>query len=1097
MLPPTFHPAVARWFSTRFPEGPSEVQSRGWAEIQAGRNTLIAAPTGSGKTLAAFLAAIDALVRKGLAGELRDETTVLYLSPLKALGNDIQKNLQEPLQGVVEAGQALGIPLPRIRTAVRSGDTKPSERQAILKKPPHLLITTPESLYLLLTSAKGREVLRPIRTLIVDEIHALADDKRGSHLSISLERLQQLTGAPLQRIGLSATQHPIEEIARFLVGTERVAPDGTPDCAIVDASRPRQLDVAIEIPKSELAAVAPTEHWAETYDRLAELIREHRTTLVFVNTRRLVERVARELQERLGDDQVAAHHGSLSKAKRLEAEQKLKSAEIKAAVATASLELGVDLGAVELVCQIGSPRSFSVGLQRIGRSGHFKGAVPKGRLFPLTRDELLECAAFVRGTLRRRLDKIEIPSAPLDILSQQLAATCASNEEDDSWGEDDLFALVRRAWPYRDLARKDFDAVVGMLTEGFAPEGKAKPLLHRDGVNRRLRGRRGTRITALTSGGAIPDMADYAVFAEPEQVQIGTVGEDFAAEAAVNDIFMLGTSSWRILRVEPGRVRVASAEGVPGRVPFWLGEAPGRTPELSDELSTLRKEIEARLDQPEAAAGWLAEEAHMALGGALQAVTYLNEAKAALGTLPTLDTLIAERFFDEAGGMQLVLHAPFGARLNRGFGLALRKSFCKTFDFELQAAATDDAVLLSLGPQHSFPLESIFEFLSPETIRETLTSAALLAPMFQVRWRWTGQRSLALLRRMGGKQVPPHIQRMRADDLLAAVFPQQVACQENAGVNGPLTPPDHPLVNETLRDCLHEAMDLDGLTLLLERMRRGELTLLARDLPEPSVLAHEILGARPYAYLDDAPLEERRARAVQTRRGARTGAPLDELAVLDADAIATVRAQAMPPLRDADDLHDLLLGAIWWPLGVTSRYAEFASELKHAQRAVDLDGGLVAAERLEVARAAKAGDGAAQERMVRGWMDLMAPITARQLAELTRLPPGDVDIALHQVEAGRWSPARPFHAGRDRAGMVRAGIARAHPPADARPAAARDRARHGCPVPAVPLQLAAPRARDPAARAFRIARGARATRGIRRRGRRVGAGHPSGAGRRL
>ncbi len=1001
----TFHPAVARWFAKTFPEGPSEVQDRGWAEIQRGRHTLIAAPTGSGKTLAAFLAAIDALVRSGVQGELRDETTVLYLSPLKALGNDIQKNLAEPLRGIADAALELGQSLPVIRTAVRSGDTKASERAAILRHPPHLLITTPESLYLLLTSQKGRDVLRTIRTVIVDEIHALADDKRGSHLALSLERLQALTGAPLQRIGLSATQHPIEEVARFLVGSAHVGPDGVPDCAIVDANRPRALDLAIEIPLSELGAVAASQLWEEVYDRLAELIRAHRTTLVFVNTRRLVERVAHALQERLGQDQVAAHHGSLSRARRLDAEQRLKAAEIKAAVATASLELGVDLGAVELVCQIGSPRSFSVGVQRIGRSGHFKGAIPKGRLFPLSRDELLECAALVRGLLKRRLDKIEIPVAPLDVLCQQLAATCAA----DDWAEDDLYALARRAWPYHALGRQEFDELVEVLSEGFAPGLRAKPLLHRDGVNHVLRGRRGTRLTALTSGGAIPDQADFAVIAEPDETQIGTVNEDFVAEASVNDTFMLGTSSWRLLRVENGRVRVASADGIPASVPFWFGEAPGRTAELSDEVSLLRQELEPRLADPEAATAWLAAEGHLPVGGARQAVAYLREAVAALGTLPTTTTLIAERFFDEAGGMQLVVHAPFGARLNRGFGLALRKSFCKTFDFELQAAATDDAVLLSLGPQHSFPLETIFELVHPDRVKETLTAAVLLAPMFAVRWRWTGQRSLALLRRFGGKPIPPNIQRMRADDLLAAVFPQHAGCQENAGVNGPLTAPDHPLVNETLRDCLTEATDLHGLTALLRRMRAGGLTLLARDLPEPSVLAHEILNARPYAYLDDAPLEERRARAVQTRR-ASTHRPLDALALLDPEAIAAVRAQAAAQPRDAEELHDLLLQTLWWPLAELGRWQGYVDALAASGRVTALAEGLCATERIAEARAALAGDGTAQERLVRGFMDLLGPVTTAGLAAKLRLSESDVSIALHQIEAkggvlrGHFSP---------------------------------------------------------------------------------------------
>jgi ATP-dependent helicase Lhr and Lhr-like helicase len=1008
----SFHPAVQRWFETRFPSGPSAPQARGWPSIQEGRNTLIAAPTGSGKTLAAFLVCLDRLVKQGLASGLQDQTQILYVSPLKALGNDIEKNLEEPLAGIAESARELGLSMPTIRIAVRSGDTRASQRQAIVKRPPHLLITTPESLYLLLTSERGRALLKPVRTVIVDEIHALADDRRGSHLSLSLERLEALAEGPLQRIGLSATQNPIEEVARFLVGTGRIDAHGTPDCVIVDESRPRELDLHIEIPRSELSAVASTEQWTEIYDRLAELISAHRTTLVFVNTRRLVERVARALQERVGEKLVAAHHGSLARPQRLLAEQQLKNAEIKAAVATASLELGVDLGAVELVCQIGSPRSLSVGIQRIGRSGHFLGAIPKGRLFALSRDDLIECAAFVRGVLKRRLDRIEVPKAPLDILAQQIAASCAA----ETWDEDALFSLCRRAYPYATLTRHDFDRVVQMLAEGIAPgRSQKKPLLHRDSVGHRLKARRGTRLIALTSGGAIPDQADLAVVAEPEGLTIGTVHEDFAAEAAVGDLFLLGSTSWRILRVETGRVRVADAQGAPASVPFWLGEAPGRSPELSEEVSLLRADLEPRLQSPESAAMWLAEDGHMDLSAALQAVTYLGAGKAALGALPTCQTLIAERFFDEAGGMQLVVHAPFGARLNRGFGMGLRKSFCRTFDFELQAAATDDGVLLSLGPQHSFPLSSIFEFLSPATLRETLVQAALQAPMFQVRWRWNGQRALQVVRRRGGKKVPPNILRMQSDDLLAAVFPEQTACQDNAG-GGPIEVPDQPLVRQAIDDCLHEVMDIDGLSALLERMGRGELRLLAVDVPEPSPLCHEILNARPYSYLDDAPLEERRARAVATRRTLSVK-DASELGALDPAAIAQVVSEAAPAPRDADELHELLLAVGLLPHSeVPPAWRAWLGELISTRRVITLAEGVAAVEREALVRAALGGGGTLEDEgfdlIVRGHLDHAGPVAAPALAARLSLPASAVEAALHRLESrgivlrGSFTPGR-------------------------------------------------------------------------------------------
>src|SRR3954470_22836405 len=834
-----FHPSVRAWFEARY-ETPTEPQELGWPRIQRGEDTLIAAPTGSGKTLAAFLACLDAMIREGHA--LPDETQVLYVSPLKALANDVRTNLLEPL---AELRALPGVP--EIRAAVRTGDTPQSERQAMLRKPPHVLVTTPESFYLLLTSEGGRKALRTVRTVIVDEIHAVARDKRGAHLALSLERLDALCGRRCVRVGLSATQRPIEEIGRFLTG-------GRP-CAIVETGSQRKLDLSIEVPRDELSAVASKEQREETHDRVAQLVLEHKTTLVFVNTRRQVERVAFALAQRLGEDQVAAHHGSLSRAVRLAAEEKLKRGQVRCAVATASLELGIDVGAVDLVIQLESPRSFSVTLQRVGRAAHHRGGTPKGRLFPATRDQLFECAALVRGIRRGNLEWTRIPEWPRDVLAQQLVAMSACED----LREDDAFALVRKAWPYRELPRKDFDDVIEMHAEGVARRaGRAMGArLHRDGVNKVIKARRGSRIVAITSGGAIPETAQYAVVAEPEGVTIGQVDEDWAVESMAGDIFLLGNESWRIRRVEAGRVRVENAHGAPPSVPFWNGEAPGRTKELSEEVSALREELEPMLDDEARAAQWLVAECALPEAGAAQIVRYLGAARDALGALPTQKTIIAERFFDEAGGMQLVVHAPFGARQNRAFGLALRKRFCRTFDFELQAAATDEGVLLSLGPQNSFPLESVFDFLAPTTIDEMLTQAALRAPMWGVRWRWNATRSLAVLRSRAGRRIPFNILRMRTDDLLAQVFPAQAHCQENAA--GPIEPPDHPLVRETLRDCLTEAMDIEALRALLQRIQRGELRLLARDTPEPSPLSHEILNSAPYAYLDDAPLEERRS----------------------------------------------------------------------------------------------------------------------------------------------------------------------------------------------------------------------------------------------
>ncbi|HEX7487567.1 MAG TPA: helicase-related protein, partial [Anaeromyxobacteraceae bacterium] len=754
------------------------------------------------------------------------------------------------------------------------------------------------------TSARGRELLRPVRTVICDEIHAVARDKRGAHLALSLERLEALTPVRPQRIGLSATQRPVEEVARFLVGAGRVGADGAPDCAIVEVGRRRALDLAVEIPRDELWGVASKELWAETYDRVAELVRAHRTTLVFANTRRLAERAAHALGERLGGDAVAAHHGSLARVRRLDAEERLKDGRLRCVVATSSLELGIDVGSVDLVVQLGSPGSVATGVQRIGRAGHWRGAVPKGRLFPLSRDELVECAAFVRAARQGRIEETAFPSHPLDVLAQQLVAEAAS--AGTPLDEEELFRRFRRAWPYRALPRASFDAVVAMLADGIATRrGRAGALLHRDAVHGKVRARRGARLAALTGGGTIPDSAQYQVVAEPEGAVVGQLEEDFAVESLAGDVFLLGNASWRIRRVETGVVRVEDAHGAPPGIPFWLGEAPGRSGQLSREVSEVRAEVERRLADRDEAVAWLAAEGGLPEDGARQAVEYLAASRVVLGALPTQDTLVAERFFDEGGGMQLVLHAPFGARLNRALGLALRKRFCRTFDFELQAAATDEGVLLSLGPQHSFPLESVFALVDARSAEEVLTAAALQSPMFPVRWRWDATRALAIPRMRGGKKLPPALARMRADDLLAAVFPLAVACQDNADQHaGPLEAPDHPLVQEALHDCLHEAMDYPGLARLLGRMERGEVRLVARDTREPSPLAHEIVGARPWAFLDDAPLEERRARAVALRRTL-PAAELAELGALDPAAVKEISDQVWPDLRDEEELHDL------------------------------------------------------------------------------------------------------------------------------------------------------------------------------------------------
>lgn len=996
-----FHPLVRDWFAAKYGE-PTEPQILGWPEIAGGSDVLLCAPTGSGKTLAAFTLCLDDLLRRAASEELADQTLVVYVSPLKALTNDVRKNLEIPLAELLTLAQARGIQLAPIRTAVRTGDTTAVERQRMLKKPPHVLVTTPESLFILMTAEKSRALFHRVSTVIVDEIHAMAGDKRGSHLALTLARLDRLVeqngGSKPQRIGLSATIRPLGDVAQFL----------SPSATIIDVGSRREMNLSVEVPSDELGPVASHEMWSEIYDRVADIIRAHRTTLVFVGTRRMSERAAFALTERLGEGIVMPHHGSLSREARFDAENRLKGGELRAVVATASLELGIDIGFIDVVVQLGSPRSIAVALQRIGRSGHWVGARPDGRLFATTRDELLECAALVRAVRSGAMDALKIPSAPLDILAQQIVAACATGE----WGAEDLFALTRTAYPYRALERKDFDAVIDMLADGVATSrGRSGTFLHYDRVNGRLRGRRGARMAAITSGGAIPDTANYNVIAEPEGHLIGTLDEDFAVESLAGDIFLLGTNSWRIRRVEPGVVRVEDAHGAPPSVPFWNGEGPGRTVELSREVATLREQIDQSDDT--GAFEMLITECGLDKAGSEQAVDYVRAGRAVLGVVPTDRTLVAERFFDEGGGMQLILHTPFGARINRAWGLALRKRFCRSFNVELQAAATDNGIVLSLTEQHAFPLEVVFEYVKSASAEYVLTQALLAAPMFAARWRWNAMRSLMILRMRGGRKVPPQLARMRADDLIAAVFPDQAACAEN--LSGPIRIPDHVLVRETIANCLNEAMDIDGLLSVLRNIESGSIRTVAVDTPEPSPFCHEILSANPYAYLDDAPLEERRARAVQLRRTIRDD--IDGAGILDAQIIEDVAAESWPVVRDADELHDALATLVVLP--PAEEWSAWYEELEVQNRATTLCTGSrfwTSAERLEVALAAYPGatynpqispvgnSHVLNERelavaeILRGWLESTGPSTTSELAERLNIDCQLVELALLRLE---------------------------------------------------------------------------------------------------
>jgi len=889
-----FHPAVSAWFDDAF-EAPTPVQLAAWSAIRSGHDALIAAPTGSGKTLAAFLCAIDDLVNQSRLRPLPDGVQVLYVSPLKALSNDIERNLQAPLEGIDSrlAGEAPS----GIRTMVRTGDTTPGDRELMRRRPPQILVTTPESLYLLLTADSGRGILADVRTVIVDEIHAVAGSKRGSHLALSLARLDALTreraGRTARRIGLSATQKPITVIADFLTG-------GRP-CEIVDTGHQRERDLALELPQSPLSPVMANEVWEEIYDRLQALVEAHRTTLIFVNTRRLAERLARHLAERLGEEAVTAHHGSLSRDHRLEAEQALKAGRLRALVATASLELGIDIGHVELVCQLGSPGSISAFIQRVGRAGHAVGETPKGRLFPLSRDDLVECVAMLKAVADGALDSVQVPQAPLDVLAQQVVAEVSARE----WSCEALYGLVREAWPYRDLPREDFDQVVEMLAGGYATRrGRRSAYLHHDAVNGRLRPRPAARLTALQNGGAIPDQFDYDVIMLPEGYRVGSLNEDFAFESLPGDIFQLGNTSYRILKIEQGRVLVEDAQGQPPTIPFWFGDRPGRSDELSGAVSELRSRVQDLLVEAgrEEVLKWL-QSVGIEPAAATQLVNYLAGAREALGCLPTRDRVVMERFFDETGDMHLVVHAPLGSRIMRAWGLALRKRFCRQFNFELQAAALEDCLILSLGETHSFETAEVPSYLKAASARHVLTQALLDAPMFEARWRWNATIALAVQRMRNGQKLPPQWQRNQAEDLVAVVFPDQLACLEN--IRGEREIPGHPLVRQTIGDCLGETMDVEGLEALLGRIEAGELDIRCVDLNGPSPLAAEIINARPYAFLDDGEAENRRTRAI--RQSPDDLGDAATLSIITVDATDQVKAEAWIRPRDPDELHDGLL----------------------------------------------------------------------------------------------------------------------------------------------------------------------------------------------
>jgi ATP-dependent Lhr-like helicase len=1007
-----FHPAVAEWLGARFGR-PTEVQRRAWAITSQQRHALIAAPTGSGKTLAAFLSAINDLVVEGLQAPLEDRVYVLYVSPLKALSNDIQKNLQEPLSGIRDRLASMGLPDVGIRDAVRTGDTPVFERERMRKTPPHILVTTPESLFILLTSQSGRSMMRGVRTVIVDELHAVAGSKRGAHLMLSLERVDALAASRPVRIGLSATVKPLDSIARYLMGARG------DDITIVDAGHVRDRDLAMEIPRSALTPVMSNEVWGETYDRLAELVAQHKTTLIFVNQRRAAERTARHLADRIGEQNVTSHHGSLSREHRLRAEQQLKSGQLQALVATSSLELGIDIGDIDLVCQLGSPRSINAFLQRVGRAGHAIGAIPKGRLFPLTQDDLLECTALLRAVGGGELDAIRLREKPLDVLAQHIVAEVGCSD----WDVAELHALVCRADPFRDLTIEQFESVIRMLAEGYVTRrGRRGAYLHWDAVNRKLRARAGAKLTAVTNAGTIPDQFDYDVVLQPEGQRVGTLNEDFAFESLPGDIFQLGNMSYRIQKVETTRVLVEDANGLPPTIPFWFGEAPSRSVELSTAVSDLTQAAERVAADPSACASWLIDGLGVQPAAAQQLSEYWATSLVMLGALPSKRRVIVERFFDDVGDAHLVIHSVFGSRINRAWGLALRKRFCRTFNFELQASALEDSIVLSLGPTHSFPLDSVQHFLKAATAREVLIQALLDAPMFGTRWRWNATTALAIRRMNGGKRVPPQFQRSDSEDLLTLVFPDQVACAEN--LVGERSIPDHPLVQQTIDDCLHETMDVDGFVRVLAGIEAGEIDVHCCDLVTPSPLSQAILNARPYAFLDDGAAEERRTRAL-AMRPAPDLPTAERMSRLDAAIVEQVQQEAWPLVRNAEELHDaLVVHGVLTEAELTrfdsAAVAGWLDALRDQRRIAKLHVGgdqalWFAAERAHEVRSlwpdrrsepdieavlrqvVEPAD--ALRELLRSRLELLGPTSVDELAQTLALPPDVVEVGLAALEA--------------------------------------------------------------------------------------------------
>lgn len=1029
-VPESFHPAVKRWFSKYLGE-PTPIQLAAWQALSGHQNAVISAPTGEGKTLAAFLGVIDRLVKRAEAGENIRCARVLYISPLKALSNDIEKNLQAPLQGIRHELAAAGVDIDEIHAMVRTGDTSAAERARLIRLKPQIVVTTPESLYLMLTSTSGRTLLETIETVIIDEVHALASTRRGAHLSLSLARLECLCAdashqgrrsgepRPLQRIAVSATVQPLAQVARYLAGDAPVT--------ICRDDRPRAFDIHMLLPPQGLSAVMSGDAWSSIYAALAQEIAKHRTTLIFVNNRRLCERLARHLSDLIGRELVASHHGSLSHAQRHKSEQQLKTGALKVMVATSSLELGLDIGSIDLVVQVSSPRSIHAFIQRAGRSEHHKNGTSRALLVPLTRDDLSECVALVRAVRQGRLEQLSLAAPALDILAQHIVAEVAMR---DILAED-LYVIMRSEQIWRDLPRSDFDEVLAMLNDGYSLRfGRRSRYIFYDRTEQRVRARPGARITAVLNGGAIPENFEYEVVDERENAYVGSVHEDFAIESSRGDVFQLGNRLWQITKVSGNRVSVFHAPDKHPTIPFWIVDVPGRTDALSSSVSSLH-ELYVALGDAQRFGDQVCSETGLPVECVLPLADYYREAVESLGGLPTQSKIILERFFDEVKNCHIVLHAPFGAQINRAWGLALRKRFCRQFNFELQAAANDNAIILSLSHTHSFVLSDVFQYLKSASAQDVLTQALLDAPMFEVRWRWNASRALAILRRNMRGKVPAQWQKSGAQDLVALLFPDQIACAEN--LQGARSIPDHPLVKQTVADCLNEAMDAQGFLNVLRGIEVGVIETRTKDSAAPSMLAHEIIGARPYAFLDDAPLEERRTRAVYTDvtgstlpRTASSGRPVrtgvearagDEIS--DA-TIAAVRAETLYPARNEQELYDLFTQFAVVPvdeiasLGYAAGVEPLVARGKVLLQALGKDAALenrevqfyVSADRAEMVQSVYSAlvstPAAIREKatqaLILAHLELLGPYNLQQLAQRLELPDSRIEAAILALE---------------------------------------------------------------------------------------------------